>query len=67
MPFLSTNVGLLDRALRICAGILLMTLAAKGLIGFWGYLGALGVLTGVVGNCPVYSLLGFSTCSRSKR
>lgn len=64
MPFLSNNVGILDRALRIGAGLLLIALAAGGTIGYWGYIGVVPLLTGVVGNCPAYSLLGLSTCSR---
>jgi len=64
MPFLSNNVGILDRALRIGAGLLLIALAARGTIGYWGYIGVVPLLTGVVGNCPVYSLFGLNTCSR---
>ncbi|SDZ32234.1 Protein of unknown function [Variovorax sp. YR634] len=67
MPFLSKNVGILDRALRIGAGLLLIALAVKGIIGFWGYIGVVPLLTGVVGNCPTYSLFGFNTCSRGRR
>lgn len=62
MPLLSINVGILDRALRISAGMLAITLAARGSNGYWGYVGAMLLLTGVVGNCLAYSLLGFSTC-----
>ena len=67
MPFLSKNVGILDRALRICAGLLLIALAAKGIIGVWGYIGVVPLLTGVVGNCPAYTLFGVSTCSHNGR
>jgi len=67
MPFLSNNVGILDRALRVGAGLLLIGLAASGTIGYWGYIGVVPLLTGVVGNCPAYSLLGLSTCSRRGR
>ena len=45
MLFLSKNVGILDRLLRVCAGLLLIVLAAKGLIGFWGYIGVVPLLT----------------------
>ena len=64
MSFLSNNVGTLDRAVRIGAGVLLVALAAMGTIGAWGYIGVVPLLTGVVGTCPVYSLLGLSTCAR---
>ena len=67
MLFLSKNVGILDRLLRVCAGLLLIVLAAKGLIGFWGYIGVVPLLTGVVGNCPGYTLFGVSTCPRDGR
>ncbi|WP_409976539.1 DUF2892 domain-containing protein [Variovorax sp. CY25R-8] len=67
MLFLSKNVGILDRLLRVCAGLLLIVLAAKGLIGFWGYIGVVPLLTGVVGNCPAYTLFGVSTCSHNER
>ncbi|PZQ77285.1 MAG: DUF2892 domain-containing protein [Variovorax paradoxus] len=61
MPFLPTNVGHLDRALRIVGGVLLIALAAKGTVGLWGYLGVVPLLTGLAGNCPLYSLFGLST------
>ncbi|XUP18098.1 DUF2892 domain-containing protein [Variovorax sp. DAIF25] len=64
---MSKNVGILDRLLRVCAGLLLIVLAAKGLIGFWGYIGVVPLLTGVVGNCPAYPLFGVSTCSHNER
>lgn len=67
MAFLSNNVGALDRVLRIGAGLLLIALAATETIGYWGYIGVVPLLTGAVGNCPAYSLLGYSTCSRSGR
>lgn len=56
------NVGTLDKIVRISAGVLLITLAVLDLIGPWGWLGVIPVLTGVVGVCPLYSLLGFNSC-----
>jgi Inner membrane protein YgaP-like, transmembrane domain len=58
------NVGNADRALRIVIGIGLMTMAAAGIIGAWGYLGVVPLLTGVAALCPLYSLLGIATTSR---
>ncbi|MCW5649570.1 MAG: DUF2892 domain-containing protein [Ramlibacter sp.] len=51
-----------DRALRIVAGLALIGAAAEGAIGAWGYVGVVPLLTGAVGLCPLYSLLGISTC-----
>ena len=58
------NVGNLDRIIRIAIGLVLVGLAFTGSIGWWGYLGIIPLLAGVVGNCPVYTLLGISTCKR---
>ena len=59
---MKANVGGIDRALRIVAGLVLIVLAAMGVIGMWGYLGIVPLATGVLRFCPVYPLLGFSTC-----
>ena len=61
------NVGSLDRALRIGVGVLLIGLAATGVIGAWGYFGVLPLVTGAFRICPAYRLFGFSTCAMDKR
>jgi hypothetical protein len=58
------NIGSVDRALRIVAGIVLIALAATGTVGWWGWLGVVPLLTGVFRFCPVYTLLGINTCPR---
>lgn len=67
MTLLSNNVGLLDRALRIGAGMFFIALATRGSIGPWGYLGVVPLLTGVAGDCPLYALFGCSTCPHGGR
>lgn len=67
MSFLSKNIGLIDRTLRVGGGVLLIVLAATEIIGRWGYIGVVPLLTGVIGTCPLYSLFGFSTCARARR
>lgn len=57
------NVGGIDRILRIILGAALVALAATGMVGLWGYIGVVPLLTGVLGWCPPYALFGFSTCS----
>lgn len=59
---MKTNEGGLDRAMRVAAGLALIGLAATGTVGPWGYIGVVPLLTGAVGWCPVYTLLGISTC-----
>lgn len=56
------NMGTIDRTLRILAGIVLIALAATSTVGWWGWLGVIPLLTGLVSSCPVYSILGVSTC-----
>ncbi|MBV8037680.1 DUF2892 domain-containing protein [Roseateles sp.] len=58
------NEGTLDRGLRVVAGLALVALAASGKIGAWGWMGVVPLLTGVLGWCPLYTLLGLNTCRR---
>lgn len=60
------NVGGLDRALRVIAGLALIALAVTGTVGLWGYIVIVLVLTGAVGFCPAYPILGINTCSMKK-
>ena len=57
------NVGGIDRTLRIVIGQVLIGLAASSTVGWWGYLGVVPLLTGLIGWCPPYTLLGWNTCS----
>lgn len=59
---MKTNAGTLDRALRIVAGLALIALAATGTVGWWGWIGVVPLLTGAIGTCPLYSMLGINTC-----
>ena len=59
---MKSNVGGIDRILRIAVGIALIALAATGTVGWWGWLGVVPLLTGLFSSCPLYSLLGFNTC-----
>jgi hypothetical protein len=60
------NEGVIDRGLRVVAGLVLIGLAATGTVGAWGYIGVVPLVTGAVGMCPIYSLLGISTCPPSR-
>nr|WP_297350780.1 DUF2892 domain-containing protein [uncultured Caldimonas sp.] len=63
---MKTNVGTVDRVIRIAAGAVLVALAATGTLGAWAWIGVVPLATGLVGNCPAYTLLGFSTCPLKK-
>lgn len=55
------NEGTVDRVLRVALGIALLLVAVTGR-GVWGYIGVVPLLTGLMGSCPLYSVLGISTC-----
>ncbi|BCO31863.1 membrane protein [Thiohalobacter sp. COW1] len=55
------NEGSLDRGIRIIVGLALIGLTLAGTIGVWGWIGVLPLVTGLVGWCPGYSLLGISS------
>lgn len=60
------NVGAVDRVLRIIVGLLLIAVPL-GLYGpenatVWGWIGIIPLVTGVVGFCPLYRLIGVNTC-----
>jgi hypothetical protein len=61
----ATNVGGVDRAVRITAGLAVLSLTFVGPASLWGLVGAAPLLTGLTGWCPLYALLGLST--RPKR
>ncbi|RRQ21513.1 YgaP family membrane protein [Thiohalobacter thiocyanaticus] len=56
------NEGSLDRGIRIIVGLALIGLTLAGTIGVWGWIGVLPLVTGVVGWCPGYALLGINSC-----
>ena len=59
---MKSNVGGMDRILRIVIGAVLVLLAVTGHVGAWGWIGLLPLATGLSGWCPPYSLLGINTC-----
>lgn len=63
---MKTNVGGIDRILRIVAGLVLIALTATGTVGVWGWLGLVPLATGALGWCPPYAILGFNTCAMKK-
>ena len=66
---MTKNMGTLDRGLRIAAALILLYLAfgtafaAAGIL-HWLFIAVAAVflLTSVVGNCPLYSVIGIKTC-----
>ena len=63
---MKSNVGGIDRVLRIVVGVMLVALAATSTVGAWGYVGVVPLLTGLLGWCGLYTLLGLNTCPMKK-
>ncbi|TVP51251.1 MAG: DUF2892 domain-containing protein [Halomonas sp.] len=59
---MKSNVGGIDKTLRILIGILLIALTLVGVIGSWGWVGVLPLATGLFNFCPAYKLVGINTC-----
>lgn len=58
---MNSNLGQADRLLRLIAGIALIALSLTGVIGVWGWIGIIFVVTALINFCPIYRLLGIST------
>lgn len=62
---MSTNVGTIDRVIRIIIGLGLLwyaLLAQPTGYNWVGWIGVIPIVTALIGNCPLYSILGISTC-----
>ncbi len=62
-----TNVGGLDKILRIVVGIALLAAGWFGPLGWWGLIGLVPLATGLMNTCPLYTILGLNTCPIGQR
>jgi hypothetical protein len=65
--FLPVNEHPIERGLRVVVGLVGLSLVFVGPQSLWGLFGLVPLATGLVGSCPLYTLLGFSTCPLGKR
>jgi hypothetical protein len=59
------NEGTVDRALRVIAGLALLAafFAMPEASYRWAFLiGIVPLATGLIGSCPLYTMLGINTC-----
>ena len=61
------NLGTADRLLRLVVGLVLIALVFIGPQTAWGWIGLIPLATALLGNCPVYSLIGLDTCRTKKQ
>lgn len=59
---MKSNVGGMDKILRIVAGLVLIGLAVAGIGIPWTWIGVLPLATGLINFCPAYAIFGISTC-----
>ena len=66
---MATNMGTVDRGLRIIIGLALLwyaLLAPATGYNWVGWIGVIPLVTALIGNCPLYSLIGVNTCGVKK-
>jgi len=61
---MKANVGGVDKILRIVAGLVLIGLAIAGIGTPWTWIGVVPLATGLINFCPLYLLVGTSTCKK---
>ena len=66
---MNLNVGNTDKVIRIIVGVCILSLLflLKGDARLLGLIGIVPLATGLVGYCPLYSMLGLNTCSTKTR
>lgn len=56
------NEGVVDRSIRVLLGLVILSLIFVGPQTLWGLVGLVPLITGLVGFCPLYKILGLNTC-----
>lgn len=56
------NEHAIDRVVRVVLGMTLLMLTIVGPQTPWGFLGVVPLVTGMIGSCPLYRLVGVNTC-----
>ena len=61
---MKVNQSAIERVIRVAVGITLLSLVVIGPQTLWGLIGIVPLITGLIGNCPLYTILGISTCKK---
>ncbi|MCW8931648.1 MAG: DUF2892 domain-containing protein [Gammaproteobacteria bacterium] len=67
MNLLKNNVGKIDRIIRIVIGIILIGNVFYALHHPIGWIGVILIVTGLLGKCPLYSILNINTKTLSEK
>ncbi|SHE90041.1 Protein of unknown function [Fodinibius roseus] len=63
---MKTNVGRTDTIVRVILAVVIFFLGFY-YQSWWGVVGLIPLITGIVGVCPLYALLGVSTCQAAPK
>lgn len=61
---MKVNEHIAERVVRVILGLAVLSLVVVGPQSMWGLIGIIPLLTGLLGICPLYTILGVSTCKR---
>jgi len=67
MDLFKNNVGKIDRIIRIVVGIVLFGNVFYALQNPIGWIGVILIVTGAIGKCPLYSIIGINTKSLAEK
>lgn len=63
---MKSNVGTADRVIRILIGLGFLV-AGLAFQSAWGLIGLVPLFTATIGFCPLYRLVGLSTCPTRRK
>lgn len=61
------NEHVVERVLRVALGLGGLSMVFVGPQTMWGLIGIVPLATGLIGSCPIYTALGFSTNKGGKQ
>ncbi len=61
------NIGTVDKIIRVLIGLALIALVFVGPQTPWGWIGVPFILIALVGVCPIYKIIGVSSCKACKK
>ena len=61
---MKVNESKTERIIRVAVGIALLSMVVTGPQSLWGLIGIVPLMTGLIGSCPLYTILGISSCKK---
>ena len=63
---MNVNEGTIDKTIRIVIGLAIIIGFGLVMHSWWGVIGIVPLATGIASRCPMYSVLGISTCKKTE-